>query len=103
MNTMSTPRATAIWMYRALAQATASGKPAVSPQVALYPACAAPGQFSSPESVDTSVDGSQVYVADTSNHRVQQFNARGQFLRQWGAFGAAAGRFNRPVDLAVAD
>ncbi len=61
------------------------------------------GLFDSPESIDTNADGSRVYVADTSNHRIQEFDPRGNFVRGWGSFGTGAGLFNRPVDLAVAD
>ena len=45
-------------------------------------------------------DGS-VYVADTSNDRVQQFTAGGMFVRQWGGYGPGDGQFQEPIDLAV--
>ncbi len=59
------------------------------------------GQFSSPESVDTSIDGTQVYVADADHDRIEQFDARGRFVRQWGSHGSGPGQFDRPVDVAV--
>lgn len=41
-----------------------------------------PGQFNLVHSVDTDAEG-RVYVADRENHRVQIFDARGNFLGQW--------------------
>lgn len=46
-------------------------------------------------------DGS-LYVADTGNHRIQQFDAHGNFVRQWGGQGAGNGQFNEPWGVAVA-
>ena len=51
-------------------------------------------------------DGS-LYVADSRNHRIQQFAADGTFIRQWGTFADSAagdapgGTFNEPWDVAV--
>lgn len=63
----------------------------------------AAGLPSSPESVATTSDGSLVYVADADRHRIEQYDARGRFLRQWGSFGSGPGQFNRPVDVTVLD
>ena len=46
----------------------------------------APGAFSEPWGVAVDSQGN-VYVADTWNHRVQKFNADGQFLLEWGQAG----------------
>ena len=43
-------------------------------------------------------DGS-VYVNDTVNDRVQQFDAEGGFVREWGTFGPADGQFLEPFDV----
>ncbi|WP_343411125.1 flippase activity-associated protein Agl23 [Candidatus Amarolinea dominans] len=59
------------------------------------------GQFRSPRNVATAPDGS-LYVADTGNHRIQQFDASGNFVRQWGGQGAGNGQFNEPWGVAVA-
>ena len=40
-------------------------------------------------------------MADTGNHRIQVYDADGQFVRGWGSFGAEVGQFNEPWGLAV--
>jgi predicted membrane-bound mannosyltransferase/sugar lactone lactonase YvrE len=47
---------------------------------------APPSTFNEPWGVAAGPDGS-VYVTDTWNHRVQKFNASGEFLGTWGTFG----------------
>jgi DNA-binding beta-propeller fold protein YncE len=71
-----------------------------------------PGCFNLPHNIATDAEG-LVYVADRENHRVQIFDARGQYLGQWnnlhrpcGLFASRAngGRFyvgELPTDLAV--
>ena len=43
-----------------------------------------PGQFNHPRGIAVGPDGN-LYVVDSDNHRVQVFDARGAFLRQWGS------------------
>jgi uncharacterized protein (TIGR03663 family) len=45
---------------------------------------AGPGQLTYPRNMAVAPDGS-VYVADSGNHRIQVFDAAGNFLRQWGS------------------
>ncbi|QYK50426.1 MAG: TIGR03663 family protein [Anaerolineales bacterium] len=61
------------------------------------------GIFNEPWSVAVSPDGRSVYVADTWNHRIQQFTASGQFVRMWGYFGQdeSSGALWGPRDVAV--
>ncbi len=58
------------------------------------------GQLRLPRNVAAAPDGS-LYVADTGNHRIQQFDTAGNFVRQWGGQGAANGQFNEPWGVAV--
>jgi sugar lactone lactonase YvrE len=43
-----------------------------------------------------------VYVADSDNHRVQVFSAKGAFLRKWGSHGTGNGQFDIAEDVEVA-
>jgi len=65
-------------------------------------ATAPAGAFREPWGVAVGPDGS-VYVADTWNHRVQKFNAGGEFITMWGYFGQAERpeAFWGPRDIAV--
>ncbi len=42
------------------------------------------GQFNTPRGVATNESTGHLYVVDSSNHRVQQFDAFGTFVRAWG-------------------
>ena len=58
------------------------------------------GRFNGPPGI--AVDGSgRVYVADTSNDRVQVFSGDGSFLGKWSSPGTGDGQFNRPWGIAV--
>jgi len=58
------------------------------------------GQFIEPWGV--AVDGAgNVYVADTTNDRIQKFTSHGAFLTKWGLYGSDDRQFDRPFDVAV--
>jgi sugar lactone lactonase YvrE len=59
-----------------------------------------PGQFAHPTSLAIGPDGT-VYVSDTTNFRVQQFSADGEYMRQIGQVGTSYGSFARPKGLSV--
>jgi sugar lactone lactonase YvrE len=58
------------------------------------------GQLRRPEAlaIDSSGD---IWVADTTNNRIEEFNAKGEYLRQAGAAGSEAGQLSTPRGLAV--
>jgi hypothetical protein len=58
------------------------------------------GQFSSPSGIAVDSAGN-VFVADTSNHRIQKFDREGAYLLKWGSAGSGAGQFNSPQGVAV--
>ena len=59
-----------------------------------------PGQLYHPTNLAVAGDGS-IYVADTSNYRVQQFDADGQLIRSIGSIGTGHGNFARPKGVAL--
>lgn len=66
--------------------------------------CSAPigstgnGHFNGPKGI--AIDSSdKIYVADTSNHRVQIFDSSGNFLSKFGGFGSGDGQFSSPIAI----
>jgi DNA-binding beta-propeller fold protein YncE len=63
-----------------------------------------PGQFRDPlgVAVERAIGSAgHVYVADTGNNRIQKFTGDGQFLLEWGSYGAGNGQFKEPRAIAV--
>src|SRR5262245_58571476 len=58
------------------------------------------GQFNLSPSVAIG-PGGDFYVTDLLNHRIQQFDRGGAFIRVWGGPGTANGRFNMPASVTV--
>jgi len=56
------------------------------------------GQFQKSSAIAISREGS-IYITDTGNNRIQQFDAEGQFLKTIGGFGFAEDQFNQPLDI----
>ena len=67
---------------------------------------AAEGQFNAPRGIAFAPDGS-FYVADSRNHRIQHFDAEGNFINMWGKYGDSTlddlpgGIFYEPWGVAV--
>jgi len=59
-----------------------------------------PGQLFHPTNLAIGADGT-VYVADTSNFRIQQFAADGELIRVIGTQGSRPGTFSRPKGIAL--
>lgn len=53
-----------------------------------------------PTSIAVSPNG-ELVVVDTSNNRIQIFNRKGQYLRQFGKYGRAEGMFDTPASVAI--
>lgn len=60
----------------------------------------APSEFTASEGVASDSQGN-FYVTDRWNHRVQKFDADGNYLMQWGTYGRANGQFNAPAGITV--
>jgi sugar lactone lactonase YvrE len=67
---------------------------------ALGAAGTANGEFESPGDVAVDSDGN-LWVADTGNDRVEEFNERGEYLRQFGSEGSGNGQLSEPSALAI--
>jgi sugar lactone lactonase YvrE len=60
----------------------------------------APGEFAKPTGVAVDQDGN-VYVSDTWNNRIQEFDADGRFIRTFGEAGDGPGYFARPKGISI--
>src|SRR5437868_5433544 len=53
------------------------------------------GELNDPQGVCVGAGG-EIYIADTSNNRIQVFSKAGQLVRTWGEAGGAPGQFIAP-------
>jgi sugar lactone lactonase YvrE len=60
----------------------------------------APGEFAKPVGVAVDQDGN-VFVSDTWNNRIQEFDADGTFIRAFGEAGDGPGYFARPKGISI--
>ncbi|HCH08246.1 MAG TPA: hypothetical protein DEW32_03475, partial [Dehalococcoidia bacterium] len=58
------------------------------------------GEFNSPWGITADGQG-HVYVADHKNHRIQKFNADGEFVFELGSHGKGDNQFDHPSSVAV--
>jgi streptogramin lyase len=66
----------------------------------LWPMLQQPWYFNSPQALATD-RGGFIYIADTSNRRIQKFTSGGYFITYWGSSGNGDGQFYAPVGIAV--
>lgn len=59
------------------------------------------GQFINPRDVAVNEATGDIYVADDGNHRIQRFDAGGNYEAQWGGLGTGEGQFDNPTGIAV--
>jgi len=60
------------------------------------------GEFGNPYGITLS-DTGQVYVTDRENHRIQRFDADGNYELQWGSYGSGHGAFDLPYGITLSD
>jgi len=59
----------------------------------------APGKFDNPRHVEVDKQLKYVYVADSKNNRIQQFDIHGNFVKVIGGSGTQKGQFNLPTTI----
>ena len=62
---------------------------------------AEPGKFDNPRHVRVDPDNKYVYVADSKNNRVQQFDTNGKFIKVIGKLGDKPGEFNLVTTIEI--
>ena len=59
-----------------------------------------PGQLSEPRGLTLDSEG-DIWVADTGNDRIEEFDAEGEFVQEFGSLGAGDGQLDHPSALAL--
>jgi RHS repeat-associated protein len=78
----------------------ANAAPSLHPSQTFGGSGSGAGQLEKPAGVAVGASG-DVWVADTGHDRVQEFDGKGEFVREFGAAGAEAGEFSSPRGIAV--
>jgi DNA-binding beta-propeller fold protein YncE len=60
-----------------------------------------PGKFDNPRHVRVDNESGYVYVADSKNNRIQQFDLNGTFVREIGKLGKKTGEFDLPTTIEI--
>jgi sugar lactone lactonase YvrE len=87
----------------ATAEAGGEGAPLKTPPIyagAFGLAGTGPGQFSHPSDIALDSKGN-FWVVDEANNRIQEFNAKQEWIRTVGSKGSENGKFNRPTSIAI--
>jgi hypothetical protein len=58
------------------------------------------GEMAEPQSVALTAAGN-LWVVETANYRVEEFNTKGEYLAQFGSHGSEAGKFSEPWGVAI--
>ena len=66
----------------------------------MWPVLEQPWYFNDPRGIAIDSSG-YVYIADTSNNRIQKFTSDGRFVTKWGSYGYGDGQFSEPYSIAV--
>jgi DNA-binding beta-propeller fold protein YncE len=77
------------------------GYPPITPSTVFGGPGSGNGQLSNPNGVAVDDSSGDVYVVDTGNNRVQEFDAEGKYLLQFNGAETPAGSFSGPYSIAV--
>ena len=96
------------YRYRAVASSEAGTSYGAGESIATPPrylssfgeAGSEPGQLSEPRGLTLDSEG-DVWIADTGNNRIQEFDAEGGFVQEFGSLGAGDGKLDHPSALAL--
>src|SRR5215831_20401366 len=58
------------------------------------------GQLDGPRGIVVDLKG-DIYVVDTDNNRIQEFDSNGKFITKWGSAGSGDGQFNSPIGITL--
>jgi DNA-binding beta-propeller fold protein YncE len=59
------------------------------------------GLFNQPSGIDMQANGTDFFVVDTKNNRIQVFQFDGPFVTTWGSKGLAEGQLSQPTGISV--